>query len=95
VPKEFREEFTEAKEQRYQELHSKEGKSAEEHAEFRTLDYARHNTVLKPDCCIGWVAGHVLGDDGVKAVLFVKDGDAWVFLWPGFRPPSWCKQIYV
>ena len=50
---------------------------------------------LNQDYCVGYIHGSVLGDEFSLYVIFVKDGDLYLFNWPGFKPPPWCKRIYV
>ena len=50
---------------------------------------------LNPQYCIGYVHGSVVGDEFSLIVLFVYEGDLFTYNWPGFKPESWCKRIYV
>lgn len=54
-----------------------------------------HEFKLNPSYCAGWIAGSVLGEKHDLFLLFVKDGDLFLFNWPGFKPEPWCRQIYV
>jgi hypothetical protein len=48
-----------------------------------------------PTATVGWIHGSVLGEVYTKYILFVKDGDGFLYGWPGFKPEPWCKQLYI
>lgn len=46
------------------------------------------------DKCVGWVRGSAIGEDEfTNYLLFVHDGDLYIYAWPGYKGIA--KQIYI
>jgi hypothetical protein len=102
IPKELRmpPQLSPEKASRLQEIETKyikEGATEEELREARDLVAEKNNSVgkLNPEYVVGWIHGSVLGEVYTKYILFVKDGDGFLYGWPGFKPEPWCKQLYI
>ena len=98
LPDKFRAGLSESERIRKAELDSKAEWTPEEQKERGELaEKYVSSAKLNPDFCVGWVHGSVLGEEGRSAVVFLKDGDGYLYKVYDYhwKPESWCKQLYL